>query len=276
MPNSTHPSLHIALARRVASHFQAFPQVEAIGLGGSQASQASDAASDIDLYVFTTALVPLHARQRIVDQLGASRADMNLDFWDLGDEWFDHDTGIEVDVIYWDLPWIEAQVVRVLDQHEASIGYSTCHWSTMRSMHILYDRNGWLRRMVEKCHSPYPEPLRQAIISRNHALLRGVIPAYTHQIEKAIQRSDLVSINHRLAALLASYFDVIFAFNRLPHPGEKRLVQKALAQCPLLPAQMAEQVDNVLRLAASPGRELVAAIQILLDNLDTLLAASRD
>jgi hypothetical protein len=29
-----------------------------------------------------------------------------------------------------------------------------------------------------------------------------------------------VSLNHRTAALLASYFDVLFALNRVHHPGD--------------------------------------------------------
>ena len=53
-------------------------------------------------------------------------------------------------------------------------------------------------------------------------------------------RGDLVSLNYRVAALLASTFDILFALNRLPHPGEKRLLAFATQHCPLRPAGMAE------------------------------------
>jgi hypothetical protein len=56
---------------------------------------------DIDLYVYTTAAILLAARETLVAEMQSSRADLNLQLWDLGDEWYDAQTGIEVDVIYW-------------------------------------------------------------------------------------------------------------------------------------------------------------------------------
>lgn len=227
MNSQTSP--HQSLARRVADLFSAFPNVEAIALAGSGASVAIDRDSDIDLYVYITSGIPLSDRVAIVEQLGTTRADLNLQFWDLGYEWYAAETGIEVDVIYWHTSWIEDQLDRVLVEHQASTGYSTCFWHTVRNSLILYDKSEWLRKLKEKSAVPFPDALRRAIIAKNHPILRRVIPSYLHQIEKAIGRNDLVSVNHRVAALLASYFDVLFALNRLPNPGEKRLLKTAAA-----------------------------------------------
>ncbi|MBN1877237.1 MAG: DUF885 family protein [Anaerolineae bacterium] len=282
------PSVRLQLAQKLAEQFSKFPNVEAIAVAGSLASGTVDSDSDIDLYVYTTrmqtsqgqvSVIPLEAREAIVAQLGATQADLNLQFWDLGDEWYDASTGIEVDVIYWDTTWIAEQLDRVLVQHQASVGYTTCFWHTIYNSHVLYDRHGWFQSLQEKSRVPFPEPLRRAIIAKNHPVLRNVIPSYLHQIEKALKRGDAVSVNHRVAALFASYFDVLFALNRVRNPGEKRLVEVALTHCAQVPQDMKAQIEAVLQAAAPfphsvlSASDLVARIETLLDGLDALLMA---
>ncbi len=236
---------------------------------GPAASQNS--ASDIDLYVFTTRAIPLSQRLEIVQRRGATRADMDLQYWDPGDEWFDAPTGIEVDVMYWDPAWVTAQVERVLLQHQAWVGYTTCHWHTVRHLRPLFDPSGWLRDLQSLAAQPYPEQLRRAIVAKNHSILRNVIPAYQHQVAKAARRGDLLSVNHRVAALFASYFDVLFALNRQTHPGEKKLIHLAQQNCQRLPADMAADVEAVLRAAGRPEQGLEDSVARLLDNLDAFL-----
>jgi len=259
------------LIRSLVERFSAFSTVEAIAFGGSSASGANDQQSDIDVYVYTTAAIPLAARSALVEEMGASHADLDLRFWDYGDEWFDAVTGIEVDVMYWDPVLIEDQLAHVWQEHQASLGYTTCLWYTVRNSRILFDQQGWLDRLHQQSAQPYPEGLRQAIIAKNHAVLRNVVPSYTHQIEKACRRADLVSQNHRVAALLASYFDVVFALNRVLHPGEKRLMANTQVQCALLPIGMAASIEEVLQAACKVDGILPAAVHALIDGLDDLL-----
>lgn len=264
----------LALASKLAALFAGLPDVEAIALGGSQSnSSVADLTSDIDLYVYTRADIPVAEREALILRAGgASRADVGLSYWGPGDEWFDATTGIEADVMYFDGAWMEGQLQRVIEQHQAQLGYTTCFWRTVRNSRIYYDPRGWFQRLQQQSYQPYPEALRRAIITFNRPVLRQIIPSYLHQVEKAVRRQDQVSVNHRVAALLASYFDILFALNRTLHPGEKRLIALAQSECARLPVDMEQDLQAVLR-AAGPGTEqVVHAINRLLDRLDDLLA----
>ena len=247
------PENEIQLVQHLANLFSALPQVEAVGLGGSQVNGQTliDSSSDIDLYVFTHVEIPLEVRWEIVEKSGeSSRAEMGLNYWGPNDTWHHLPGGVEIDNNYFDAAWMEEQIDRVLVRHEPGLGYTTCFWHTIRNMNILADTRGWLSKLQARCAVDYPESLRRNIINFNHGVLRSVIPAYAHQAEKAARRGDIVSINHRLADLLASYFDIIFALNRQTHPGEKRLLEMAAATCQLLPVDMDTDIRAVLRCAA--------------------------
>lgn len=266
----------LRLTRQLADLFAALPQVEAVSLGGSRggASNAPDSASDIDLYIYTRAEVPIAARQAIVTHTGgALRVDLGQNYWGPSDNWYHAPEGTEVDIVYFDAAWMEEQIRRVMEEQQPGMGYSTCFCYTIAQSIIFADPRGWFKALQTRCAAPYPEALRRNIVTYNHPLLRGIISSYEHQVRKAVQRRDLVSINHRLAALLASYFDILFAVNRQFHPGEKRLVQQALRLCAHLPNDFESDLQTVLNSAASGSSALPAALAALLDHLDELLAA---
>jgi hypothetical protein len=269
------PTAHFQLAQKISGLLADLPQVEAVALGGSRgsASLASDPASDIDLYVYTRAEVSLAARQVIIEQAGgASQVNLGLEYWGPGDEWFHAPSAIEIDLVYFDAGWMEEQLRRVLVLHQAAQGYSTCFWHTVRQSVVLHDPRGWFASLQRDCLIDYPESLRRNIITLNHPLLRSIIPAYAHQLEKAVRRRDWVSLNHRLAALLASYFDILFALNRLPHPGEKRMLTFALQRCTLLPNHLEEDLNSLLLVSPHEVEDIPIRLARLLDNLDELIA----
>ena len=259
------------LAKKVSEQFKPIACVEAIAVGGSRTSGLIDAQSDIDLYIYTNKEIPVEKREEIVNKLGASKANMNLTYWDTGDEWFDQETGLEVDVMYWSPTWIEGKLDRVLVRHQASMGYTTCFWRTVKNSKILFDRNNWFYKLQEKSNQPYPLELKRAIIAKNHPVLRNVIPAYTHQIKKALERNDLVSINHRLAALFASYFDVLFATNEVLHPGEKKILKFVNEECTLIPENLETLISLIFQSGAAGDLELLNELDALIDGLDKLL-----
>lgn len=261
------------LAKKVADKFTQFTSVEAIALGGSQSSGILDQNSDIDLYVYTKVIPPIEKRQEIVETLGASKENMNLSFWDTGDEWFDLETGIEVDVMFWSPSWIEEQLNRVLVQHQASLGYTTCFWRTVKNSQIFFDLKGWFTKLQKQSLQPYPPQLKRAIIAKNHPVLRNVIPSYYNQIKKALGRNDLISVNHRLSALFASYFDVLFTINEVLHPGEKKIHQFVKDECTAIPDKLGEQMAVIFKTAGVGDKKLLEQLDVLIDGLDHFLIA---
>lgn len=265
-------NLPLVLAETIAQRYGAWPQVVAVALGGSHVAGAADWGSDIDLYVYTAAELPMQARAEIATGR-AEYVELDNRFWEPGDEWIDAETGMHVDVMFRSVAWIEAQLERVLEQHQASVGYSTCLWHNVVASQALYDRDGWFEQLQQAARRPYPEPLRRAIIQKNHPILRRNISSYRAQLEKAVVRSDWVSINHRTAELLSSYFDILFALNRKPHPGEKRLVATALKRCERVPPGIAEQVQALVSAVGSGAQEIVERADVLIAGLDALLHA---
>ena len=220
----------LALAGGVAGRFAAIPDVEAVALAGSRTSPFPDGQSDVDLYVYSSAMVPTSSRAEIARN--ARRTEIGNSFWEPGDEWIEAKSGIRIDVMFRTTRWIEDQLDRVLVRHEASVGYSTCFWYNVRNSRALFDRSGWFQALQTKAGQRYPEELKRAVVAKNYPILRSNISSYLHQIKLAVERHDPVSVNHRAAAMLASYFDIVFALNEQPHPGEKRLLELAKALCP--------------------------------------------
>jgi hypothetical protein len=267
-------STQLQLAKKIADLFASLPQVEAIALAGSRGNGAGtmDSSSDIDLYVYTRGDIPLEARRAIVERTGgATRSNFNLNYWGAGDFWVNAPTGIEMDIIYFGTTWMEDQISRVVERHQASLGYTTCFWYTIRQSILFFDSQTWFANLQQQCSIAYPEALRQNIISYNHPVLRVIIASYAAQLQKAVKRRDLVSINHRLAVLFASYFDILFAVNRQLHPGEKRQVEFAINNCHILPADMEADIASVLSLTAADISELPSRVSGLLDRLDQML-----
>ncbi len=264
------------LAARVASTFASVSEVVAVALGGSRGAGgiASDAGSDVDIEVYTRGTIAREVRERVMLEAGAALPlPVDHAFWGAADEWPDPASGIVVDATYFDAAWMEDQLDRVLVRHEPSLGYSTCFWHTILGATALHDPDGWLAGLQARACVPYPEPLRVAIVAHNRAALRGFPSAWEVQVAKASGRADPVAASHRVAGLLASCFDILFAVNRVPHPGEKRLLDAVAQRCPVRPTAFDDDVRAVLAAAASMDGTLPDAATRLLDGLDLLLAS---
>lgn len=255
----------------LAEDYAKINEVEAILLAGSAATGAFDEASDFDVYIYSAAPVPLAVRQGLAEK-HMRYVELDNRYWEPEDDGI-LNCGTPIDLVYRDAAWIEEHLYGLLVEERPSIGFTTCFWGNLLNAKILFDRNGRLSALKAKYTVPYPQTLKQRIIQINRELLKGKLPSYYDQIKKAIGRQDKVSINHRIAAFLASYFDIVFAYNEVVHPGEKRLVALAQKTCARLPENFSEDLDRLLTLSGTTSSEILEALDTLIDHLDALLDA---
>ncbi len=255
--------------RSIVETLSALPQVVGIGLGGSRATDAGDEASDYDVSVFSTSAVPREVRRELALRFDPAPEIANT-WWGESDYWKDH--AAAYDVMLWDAEWFVGELRRVIVGYQPSNGYTTALWFTARQLEPLFDRDGWLARMQELAATPYPDGLAEAIVAFNHPLLRGIHTSYAAQIRRATELDDLVSVNHRVAELLKTAFDIVFAHHRMPHPGEKRQL-RVLATLP-----GTEPLDAAIRAlliaSGSPSYEgLMERVHAVCDAVDAVLTS---
>ena len=239
------------------------PQVEAIALGGSRATGRNDEKSDYDVYVYITDSIPESDRRDVLDKYCQYMEICNT-FWELEDDVTLKD-GIDMDIIYRNLRDFENMVESVVKNCVSWNGYTTCMWHNLITSRIVLDKNGHLTELQNRYRIPYPQKLKENIISNNLKLLSGMLPSFDTQIRKAENRGDLVSVNHRVTEFLASYFDIIFALNEMTHPGEKRMQSICSAECKILPNDFDA---NLQKLFAGMFRENISpVIQTMVDEI---------
>ena len=248
------------------------PAVAAIALVGSRASGMAEPGSDVDLFVYADGDLG-DIRARLADEHADPAAWRSLHepgFGD-GDVWRLKDGETWLDLMYWPTTWAEAQLRRVLVEHTASMGYSTAFWRSIRDAHPLYERDGWHAELQRRARQPYPEALRRNIVDLNRPYLRDHPFSFRAQGVKAIARGDAVGVNHRVAAWLASYVDIIFAVNRVLHPGEKRLLEHVARECAIVPDRLSADVTRLIELTGQAQPSVLRAMDDLSDALEAIL-----
>lgn len=254
------------MVNQLFSDLSFLPQVEAIALGGSRTGTHFDENSDYDIYLYCTAPIPEEIRRTILAKY-CSYMEIGNHFWEYEDN-CTLKNGIDIDILYRNLDDFTADLADVVENCHGRNGYTTCMWHNLLTCKIIYDKEGRLAAAKQRFHIPYPAALREDILSRNWQLLRTAMPAYELQINKAVKRGDLVSINHRVSAFMESYFDLLFALNEKTHPGEKRLMQLCRENCPTLPENFEENLTALFsHMFTSPEK-----VPYDLDNILTSLA----
>lgn len=228
----------------VIDGFERLDEVDAVALGGSRSTGENDAKSDYDIYVYCSGDLTLEQKSGVMSPY-CKETEIGNHYWELEDNCV-LSNGVPIDVIYRKVEDFDGYLKFVVDEGNAFNGYTTCFWHNIINSTVLFDKSGKFTQMQKQYTIDYPEKLRESIIAKNRKLLSGVLPSYDKQIQKAALRNDLVSVHHRTTEFLASYFDIIFALNRLTHPGEKRLVELCKKHCKILPENFEENITALL------------------------------
>lgn len=247
--------------------FKTLESVKAVVLSGSKTTNIEDDYSDYDIYVYSDEFVYLAFRNNLASK-HSTRYEVNNNFWENGDEWV-IESGKSIDIMYRSCRFAEDNIHWKLEKYHAQVGYTTCILFNIANSQILYDSDNWFANLQAKVKTEYPEELIKSIIDKNYPILHTNISSYRTQIKKAQTRKDFISVNHRITALLASYFDILFAINKQFHPGEKRLIQFVYKYCSIIPDNMEIDVNKIL--SAIYDDTLMTDIDHLLENLDKKL-----
>lgn len=236
-------------------------EVEGIALGGSRATGNNDVKSDYDVYTYIREPFAVEKRKAILEKY-CSYMEIDNAYWEVEDDCV-LNSGTVIEIIYRTIEDTDKGLEETLERYEARNGYTTCIWHNVITCKILYDEAGKLQSLKEKYSIPYPKQLKENIITKNLSLLEGKIPSYDLQIKKAVERGDIVSINHRITEFLASYFDIIFALNEQMHPGEKRLISLCEKNCECLPENFKVNLETLLTSQNQPEKIMEVLLEII-------------
>lgn len=258
------------IVKQIIEEYSKLEEVEAITIAGSRAASRNDEQSDIDIDLFITRPISVAKRREIASKF-SSNMEIGNEYFGSGDEYFLKEIPIEIDVCYFDWQDILSGLKRVMEDNQASTGYTTCFVHNVTNAQIVFDRQGDFLKTQEKYKIAYPKALKQNIIKMNYPILRRCFSSYEAQIKKAMMRGDLNSVNHRVSAFLASYYDILFAVNERFHPGEKRLIAILTNECDKCPNQLQQNVEVLIQSIGVDSDKALCCLTALVDELDVLL-----
>lgn len=222
------------MVQDIFNEYARFPQVHAIAVGGSRAVKRNDEYSDYDVYVYCSEPISTQERRNVLEKYCGSMA-LDNHYREHEDICIMEEDGTELNIVYRNLNEFLADIDRVVEGCEPLDGCTTGMWQNLLAGRIAYDKGGLLAAAKEKYDVPYPQELKNNIVSYHMNLIKYGMPSFLARIEKAMKRGDLVNITHTVGRFLDSYFDILFALNEKLHPGEKRMVQVCLEECEILP-----------------------------------------
>jgi len=234
----------------------------AIAMGGSYAKGTADAGSDVDLYLFSNAVLPNRQREQITSAFSCEAEEITC--WGAAASPINAGTdfrfrGRRVECWLRDSPYVEQAIAECRDgvvrrefvTWTPNGFYNHCCLSDVNVMVALEDPTGMVARWKSQV-ATYPERLRAAILSR-HLASAQFWPDNFHY-RSAIERGDVVYVTSIVHQIVHDLIQVLFAVNGVYFPGDKRL-EEALAHLAARPSNLSEKLSTLLCLSAPVTKE---------------------
>ena len=266
---SSDPILH-----RIVPVLAGVPGIAAIALGGSRARGTATAASDYDIGLYFSAAAPLDTTRLLEAVKTFTDAPEAADVtpiggwgpWIVGGGWLRVD-GRKVDLLYRSLD----DVAKAIDGCRAGEitmhyqaghphGFSPAIWmGEVALCRPLHDPGNRLAALKEKT-SPYPAPLRDALVKR----FQWEILFAIENAELAVARDEQTHIAGCTYRALACAAQVLFALNGRYLINEKG----ALPEAATFPRTIADLNERVAGIWQSIGRREFGATLASLRNIE--------
>jgi len=274
-------AIEILLSRStpVVNALSALPDVKAILCFGSYATGTFDPYSDIDLYTFCQPEIPRSAARRGDLQKVEGIQELQMDYVEPGweDLWAPSGdrfwlNGIQFDITYNTVNWIQTVFRKVKVLGATSIPELKFRPYTMLGLLensvILYDPESVLKEIAGDIQ-PYPDKLRQALLSQNLVTMRGSLEELQDYVMRDIGNTAFHFHLNRVVDALGS---ILFALNRRYDPATKR-VEAVYCELGILPVNFLNRYNAILETPLTPiGRQqILAELELLVREVEELV-----
>jgi hypothetical protein len=258
-----------ATLQRIVAAMADLPGVAAIALGGSTAAGLADADSDFDVYMYYRQPLAAAAERaaRLRPLADAGTLEVDIPTFGLEDHLLVHDQLIEL--VYLDLDRLSENAKQAYGQGLSSEGYTTALLYILARSPVLHDVTGEVTALRAQLQSGYPEPTRARLLREHPEVLRY----FLELLRVSQRRGDLLYVQHMRYSIQMVFFNLLFALNRLYHPGGKRLLSHA-RRCDVQPAGLDERWSDIARLSAADSA-LADRLEALIDDLCRLIEAEQ-
>ena len=226
--------------------------VSSIGKSGGEALP-EHVESDIDIYVFCDEIPDIGTRKTAVHSLGDAieTAEYNENagcFWGTIDFVTIADT--EICLMYFTVAYMTHEIDSVLNgsrlEKEAGFFYPTGRCATMLSMHVFYEKTGYIAAMKERL-SGYPPDLSKKLFDYHIHKANDA-----ESFQSAVSKADVLFYHEVLENALDHLLQALFALNKCFFPSRKRNAT-FIRIFKYKPDRCVERMLEVIELGARPA-----------------------